>query len=173
MSLASIKQVIYLQNDFTAYKIGNIMYILANQQEVTDVRGNSMKIAGAPIPIAASDIDLEEFNKLNEANLEFSTKIKEAANATPPDLNGAFFVPEKGKPDFSDSITSFLCTDAAHKIFENGGGKLDTVQLRYPDWKPNKPNAKDVLTNFECLKHAREFYNYADIEGYRGSPHKL
>ena len=31
MSLAGVKQIVYLQNDFTAYKIGNIMYNLANR----------------------------------------------------------------------------------------------------------------------------------------------
>jgi hypothetical protein len=29
------------------------------------------------------------------------------------------------------------------------------------------------MTNQECLDRAKAFYNYADIEGYRGSPHKL
>ncbi len=29
------------------------------------------------------------------------------------------------------------------------------------------------LTNQQCLEKAREFYTYADVEGYRGSPHKL
>ena len=30
MSLGGVKQIVYMQNDFTAYKIGNIMYNLAN-----------------------------------------------------------------------------------------------------------------------------------------------
>ena len=91
-------------------------------------------------------------------------------------LNGAFFVPENGKPDFDDSITSFLCTDAALGIFEAGGNKLDSLTLSPAsrDWKfPNKPDNKDILTNQQCLEKAREFYTYADVEGYRGSPHKL
>ena len=41
MSLAGIKQIVYLQNDFTAYKIGNIMYNLANRLEAMDWRGRS------------------------------------------------------------------------------------------------------------------------------------
>jgi hypothetical protein len=32
-------QIIYLQNDFSAYKIGNIMYILANRLNTTDAQG--------------------------------------------------------------------------------------------------------------------------------------
>jgi tRNA(Arg) A34 adenosine deaminase TadA len=39
MALAGIKQIIYLQNDFSAYKIGNIMYILANRLNTTDAQG--------------------------------------------------------------------------------------------------------------------------------------
>src|SRR5215468_2778495 len=36
MSLAGVRQIIYLQNDFTAYKIGNLMYNLADRLNVTD-----------------------------------------------------------------------------------------------------------------------------------------
>jgi len=42
MSLAGIKQIIYLQNDFTAYKIGNLMYYLANRIDVKDNDGNKI-----------------------------------------------------------------------------------------------------------------------------------
>src|SRR5262249_21750789 len=51
MSLAGVKQIVYLQNDFTAYKIGNIMYHLANRVEVMDTAGKIMSFPGAPIPI--------------------------------------------------------------------------------------------------------------------------
>jgi tRNA(Arg) A34 adenosine deaminase TadA len=108
MSLAGVKQIIYLQNDFTAYKIGNLMYALANRLMVSDAKGNARSIPGAPIPIAGSEVGLDEFKILNDANLEFSRKIVAAGNANPPDLSGAFFVPQSGKPDFDPSITSFL-----------------------------------------------------------------
>ncbi|MGH7886712.1 MAG: hypothetical protein ACREPG_02525, partial [Candidatus Binatia bacterium] len=173
MSLAGIKQIVYMQNDFTAYKIGNIMYILANRN-TTDAEGQAVDLPGAPIPIAGSVISLDEFDRLNGANLKFSKDIKAAGSASPPNLDGAFFVPDNGSPDFEPSITSFLCTDVAHKIFEDGGGKLDTVKLDFPDWKPlGKKDNKDALANCGCLAHAKKFYAYADIEGYRGSPHKL
>jgi tRNA(Arg) A34 adenosine deaminase TadA len=188
MSLAGVKQIVYLQNDFTAYKIGNLMYNLANRNPAVDARGNAIldwqgkkvsSLPGAPIPIAASEIQLEEFKRLNDANLEFSKNINaaRAANANDPtNVSGAFFVPDNGSPDFGDSITSFLCTDAALKIFEDGGSKLDTLTLdpSSRDWKfPDRPDNKDILTNQECLQKAKDFYAYADIEGYRGSPHKL
>jgi len=50
MALAGIKQIIYLQNDFSAYKIGNIMYILANRLNTTDAQGRVMNLPGAPTP---------------------------------------------------------------------------------------------------------------------------
>jgi tRNA(Arg) A34 adenosine deaminase TadA len=188
MSLAGVRQIVYLQNDFTAYKIGNIMYNLANRNPAVDARGNAMvdwqgrkvsSVPGAPIPIAASEIGLDEFNKLNDANLEFSKNINAARTAytnDPNNVGGAFFVPHDGKPDFDDSITSFLCTDAALKIFQDGGHKLDTLKLDpvSHDWNfPDKPNSKQILTNQKCLQRAKDFYAYADAEGYRGSPHKL
>jgi tRNA(Arg) A34 adenosine deaminase TadA len=188
MSLAGVRQIVYLQNDFTAYKIGNIMYNLANRSPAVDSRGNAMldwqgkaipSLPGAPIPIAGSEIQLDEFKKLNDANLEFARNIiaaKAANEKDPNNVSGAFFVPETGKPDFDPSITSFLCTDVAHKIFEDGGSKLDTLNLdpASRDWKfPDKPDNKDILTNQECLQRAKDFYAYADVEGYRGSPHKL
>ena len=42
MSLAGVKQIVYLQNDFTAYKIGNIMYNLANRGPALDSRGDAI-----------------------------------------------------------------------------------------------------------------------------------
>jgi tRNA(Arg) A34 adenosine deaminase TadA len=174
MSLAGVKQIVYLQNDFTAYKIGNIMYNLANRVDVIDPQGKVTSLPGAPIPIAASEVGLEEFNRLNEAYLTFFNKIVAAGAANPPDLAGAFFIPEHGKPDFDPSITSFLCTDEARMIFASGGQKLDTLKLENGTWKsPNKAGDDDVLSNVQCLEQARKFYQYTDVEGYRGSPHKL
>jgi tRNA(Arg) A34 adenosine deaminase TadA len=174
MSLAGVKQVVYLQNDFTTYKIGNIMYNLANQNRTRDKADKPMFVPGAPLPIAGSDIGLEEFKLLTDAHLEFIQKIRAAGSANPPDTDNAFFVPDQGDPDFSPSITSFLCTDAAREIFRDGGHKLDTLDLTHKAARfPNEPNDGSVRTNAGCLAHAREFYRYADVEGYRGSPHKL
>ena len=173
MSLAGVKQIIYLQNDFTAYKIGNIMYNLANRLDVPGPDGKLINIPGAPVPIAASEVGLDEFDLLNKANREFARKIVAAGEVS--DLKGAFFVPENGKPDFDPAITSFLCTDQALKIFSDGGNRLETMAIEHKNWKPpiNVPNASHILTNEGCLALAQSFYEYADVEGYRGSPHKL
>ena len=174
MSLAGVKQIIYMQNDFTAYKIGNIMYNLANRIDIKDASGTVVtSIPGAPIPIAGTEIGLDEFDRLNAANLAFAKAIVAAGDANPPNLDGAFFVPQSGKPDFDPSITSFLCTDTAHAIFAAGAAKLDSLMLEQPEWKFSKPDSRGMLTNAQCWTHAREFYKYADIEGYRGTPHKL
>jgi tRNA(Arg) A34 adenosine deaminase TadA len=165
MSLGGVKQIIYLQNDFTAYMIGNIMYNLANRVG---------KLPGAPVPIAASEIGLKQFQLLNDANLTFVRNITDAK--TRNDVSQAFFVSKDGSSvkDFSSSITSFLCTDAAYNTFKAGGQGLDTMTLNFPERRhPNDPDHPEILTNEQCLKEAQDFYKYADMEGYRGSPHKL
>jgi tRNA(Arg) A34 adenosine deaminase TadA len=161
MSLGGVKQVVYLQNDFTAYMIGNIMFNLANP-----VAG----LPGAPKPIPASAVELPQFQRLNDANLAFVKDIQDAHAHN--DSTRAFFIsPDKSFVDYDPSITSFLCTDAARDIFEDGGKELDTLTLKFPDDK--HPDERDVLTNKQCLEEARSFFKYADVEGYRGSPHKL
>jgi tRNA(Arg) A34 adenosine deaminase TadA len=161
MSLGGVKQVVYLQNDFTAYMIGNIMFNLANQ-----VSG----LPGAPKPIPASAVGLQQFQVLNDANLAFVKDIQDAKARN--DSTRAFFIsPDKTFVDFDPSITSFLCTDAARDIFEAGGKQLDAMTVEFPNEK--HPDERDVLTNQECLEEARSFFKYADLEGYRGSPHKL
>jgi tRNA(Arg) A34 adenosine deaminase TadA len=168
MSLAGVKQIIYLQNDFTAYKIGNIMYNLANRSEIKDAKGNIVTIPGAPVPIPGSEIGLEEFALLNQGNLDFTNRMMAGAEF--------FFKAADGSVDRDPSITSYLCTDDAFEIFEKGSKNLDGLALRSPkypyvDPPPDDPNR--VLTNEECLIEAANFYQYVDIEGYRGSPHKL
>src|SRR5262245_7718341 len=87
------------------------------------------------------------------------------------DSSKAFFVSSDTTfVDYDPSITSFLCTDSARGIFEQGGNKLDGP-LKFPNSR--FPDENDVLTNEQCLAEAREFLKYVDIEGYRGSPHKL
>jgi tRNA(Arg) A34 adenosine deaminase TadA len=155
MSLGGVKQVVYLQNDFTAYMIGNIMFNLANP-----VSG----LPGAPIPIPASVVGIQQFKALNDANLAFVKDIQDAKNRN--DATRAFFVsPDKTFVDYDSAITSFLCIDAARDIFEEGGKQLDSMTLKFPTAK--HPNERDVLSNQECLEEARSFFKYADLEGYR------
>ncbi len=171
MSLAGIKQIVYMQNDFTAYKIGNIMYNLANRTPIADASGNvTSSIPSAPVPIPGSMVGIAEFDKLNRGNLDFIARMN-AGNE--PFFKSGNFV------DRDPSITSFLCTDTAFDIFKSGGGNLDSLQLQFKDYRfpvqdplPDDP-ATRALTNEECLAEARKFFEYVDVEGYRGSPHKL
>ncbi|WLB86896.1 deaminase [Bradyrhizobium japonicum] len=195
MSLAGVKQIVYLQNDFTAYKIGNIMFNLANRtpakddndQVIKNTDGTDKMIPGAPVPIPASKVGLDWlFNKLNDDNIEFGSKMRAGSEPFFTSLDSKFV-------DRSPSITSFLCTDAALNIFKEGGDELNKMVLQFenhpfpeqpkkeecldatppsdPQRAPN--NRERVLTNKECLEEAKQFFNYVDMEGFRGSPHKL
>jgi hypothetical protein len=91
------------------------MYILPNRLSRTDDQNRPLNIPGAPIPIAGSEVGLHEFKMLNDANLDCAKNVLAAGSASPPNLDGAFFVPHNGTPDFDPSTTSFLCTDVALK----------------------------------------------------------
>jgi tRNA(Arg) A34 adenosine deaminase TadA len=171
MSLAGVKQIVYMQNDFTAYKIGNIMYNLANRTPIKDKDGNvTGSFAGAPVPIPASKVGIAEFDRLNQGNLGFIKTMNDG---------GEPFFRSASVTDRDPSITSFLCTDDAYDIFKTGAANLDSLQLQFGGYRfpvqdplPDDP-VKRALTNEECLAEARKFFEYVDIEGYRGSPHKL
>jgi tRNA(Arg) A34 adenosine deaminase TadA len=162
MSLGRVKQVVFLQRDFTAYAIGNIMYNLAGRDE------DNLPLA--PLPIPASAVDLPYFNELNAEYTTFHNGLLEAQMRN--DKLAAFFIPSGvGSVEYSPSITSFLCTDSALSIFRRGSGEFDDLGVG----DENSKNANDghVWTNQKCLSEAQRFFQYADVEGYRGSPHKL
>jgi tRNA(Arg) A34 adenosine deaminase TadA len=160
MSLARIEQVVYLQNDPGAYRIGNIMYNLAGRDE----RGAAL----AALPIPASAIGLECLRDLNESYEDF--RSRQTIAKTNNDTDKAYFVPCSGSSvQFNPSITSFLCTDMALNVFRNGASEFQSLMLREGAFQ-NKP---DSWSNARCLAEARRFFEYADVEGFRGSPHKL
>jgi tRNA(Arg) A34 adenosine deaminase TadA len=162
MSLARVKQVVYLQNDPGAYVIGNIMFNLAGQES-----GDKSSLAAIPIP--ASAIGLPHLDRLNTTYAAFFNDLLDAKKKN--DASRAFYIsPNKTTIDYEPSITSFLCTDAAREIFDEGGRSLDAMMLKFPDERI--PNQDMVYTNKKCLDEARRFFDYADMEGYRGSPHK-
>ena len=83
-----------------------------------------------------------------------------------------YVAPDKTVVDYGPGITSFLCTYVSRDLFEACAMSLDGMQLTHPDDRP-PGTAAAALTNAACLQEARDFYKYADVEGYRGSPHKL
>jgi len=124
----------------------------------------------SPIPIAGSAVDVRQFNELNASYQKFKKTILDAKNQNNPDR--AFFIPrDGGPPDFAPSITSFLCTDDAYAIFSAGADELKNMELKFP--AERNPTKQMSWTNQQCLDHARRFFDYADVEGFRGSPHKL
>jgi hypothetical protein len=70
-----------------------------------------------------------------------------------------------------ESDPSITSSDAARDIFEECGKQLDATTLRFPTGK--HPDERNVLSNQECLEEPRSFFKYANLKGYRGSPHKL
>ncbi len=127
----------------------------------------------APVPIPASEVGLDEFDSLNKKNIEFCNEQMDAKQKK--DASRAFFKSTDGEANFSPSITSFLCTDDALRIFRQGSEKLDALVPHFPDFRfpDTGPDLDKVLTNRQCLDEAQRFYTYADVDGYRGSPHKL
>ena len=158
MALGRVKEIVYLQTDPGMYMIGNILRNLTFETNLQ-----------APLPIAGSEIGLEQFNRLNETYLDFSNRV----------ANEPFFIPKKGDPDRSKSITSFLCTKAARDIYgeaaksfaeyASGAAKLAHEKFQSLD-ADGKPIAT-ALTNAECVAEIKSFLRYAAESGRRGTPH--
>lgn len=154
MTLGQVYQTVYLQRDPGMYLIGNIL------------RNLTQPGLRAPLPIPGNAFGLEYFEQLNEAFQCFVTHVKEKP----------FHISTEGHKDFSSSMTSFLCTDEARKIFGAAHDELYTFTPKYGDFRPaasvTLPDG-DVLSNEEVLTHLQRFLEYAVTKGQRGTPHKL
>jgi tRNA(Arg) A34 adenosine deaminase TadA len=160
MALAKVREVVYLQSDPGMYVIGNILRNLTTK----DLR--------APLPVPASLFGFPYFKALNDAYLAFYKTVTDQSFWKSPD----------GFVDRSPSITSFLCTDAARAIYDEGARAFAAMTLKYPDHKPAsrkepaatmKENLENMLSNAEALRSAQRFVAYANTVGERGTPHKL
>lgn len=158
MSLGRIKQVVYLQTDPGMYFIGRILRNLTDQT------------LRAPLPIAAGEINIPYFGRLDAAADNFASRV-----ATEP-----FWVDGDAK-DVSDSVTSFLCTKMARDIFAEGAAEFrelvanPTVQLNYSDHRPQNPDGTTnplAKSNVDVVGEASDFLAYATISGRRGTPHR-
>ncbi|WP_406694403.1 deaminase [Singulisphaera sp. Ch08] len=157
MALGSVKEVVYLHRDPGQNSIGNILRQLSPEK-------SSFK---APLPIPADVLGFNAFTELGTAYERFAKEV----GKTP------FFKPTVGKPDTSNSITSFLCTDLALDIFKQAKQDFDNLQtVKYADHVPSTDDGKPVpnaLTNQRVLEHARAFFAYGSTEGKRGTPHQM
>jgi len=164
MSLGRVKQVVYLQNDPGAYRIGYIMYNLAGVEDPAQGGDGS---ALAARPISAEEIGLPYPQRLNGGYQDFRTRM--AAAQANKDPNGAYYLASRSsEPVFTQSITSFLCTDDALEVFKDGAKAFHELNA-----SSDRSTEEEAWTNDECLDEARTFFKYADTEGFRGSPHKL
>jgi tRNA(Arg) A34 adenosine deaminase TadA len=164
MALARVKQVVYLQADPGMYRIG---YILRNlTKPIVGVNAGAMV---SPVPVTGTEIDLPLSAELDHGYSRFIKKVK----GTP------FFIPhDKTKePDHGPSITSFLCTKSAFRIYERAEQKFRALHpsgLSHPRFRPTQAHAVppgEILTNAQALSRAKRFFQYATIAGRRGTPH--
>jgi len=149
MTLARVKEVVYLQPDPTQYRIGNILRNLTAGTPLS-----------APYPIPASIIDFNYYIKLEQAFKEFS------------DASPVFFIPRDGENKKTKSITSFLCTNVAYKIYSEATAEFMNIienkdSLKYGNYQPND----NVKTNNEIVCEIKDFYYYVIKSGNRGTPH--
>jgi tRNA(Arg) A34 adenosine deaminase TadA len=153
MTLAKVREVVYLQTDPGMYGIGNILYNLTH-----DSAGRARGVP-APLPIPGSAFGLRYFQELDSAYDAFTG----AVGAESPFFRRGDYRKTDG------SITSFLCTDTALDIFERGRRELAEMTSLHPAHAPRA----GALTNDAVLKDARRFLDYAIELGDRGTPHRL
>lgn len=150
MALGRVRDVVYLQRDPGMYKIGNILRNLSSPE------------LKAPEPIPASAVGLPHYDALERAYANFCSNIADEPFYKWPD----------GRVEDKPSLTSFLCTDAALKIFSDGAAIFDALTLNHAEHKPDQ-SGNYTLTNQRVLDRARRFFRYASTMGRRGTPHQL
>jgi tRNA(Arg) A34 adenosine deaminase TadA len=157
MALGSVKEVVFLQRDPGQNSIGNIL------RKLSPVGATYT----APLPIPADILGLGYFGDLDSRYRTFAQEVD-----TKP-----FYMATDGKADKSSSITSFLCTDSALEVFSHAKARFQAIQsASYPDFRPKGINGQVVpnsFTNQDVANHIHRFFEYASIDGRRGTPHKL
>ena len=152
MTLGNVKNVVYLQDDPGMYHIGNIV------KNLTDGQG----YIEAPLPISGKEIGFTLYNKLNR---KFDKFVEQQKSKT----GKPFSVDEEGSEKYTSSITSFLCTNEAKKIFEIGKSNLANFKLEYPKFKPNKIS----YSNNMALRECKLYFDYAINDGRRATQHRM
>ncbi len=162
MCLASVKDIVYLQWDQGQFLIGNMMWQATKNQKKDGF--------GAPRPIRGDDFDFEYFTALNNANEKFR---KELTRGEPFYAN-----PDSKAENRTPSVTSFLCTDIAHDIFQSASEELNRLtgtDLKHGEWRPSST----AMKNDQVLAQAKDFLEWAkqfdrfNMLGSRGAPHRV
>ena len=159
MALAKLLQVVFLQTDPGQYSVGNIM------RNMTVGTG-----LPSPQPIPATSFKFSQHAQLDNAYSLFKARPKSEPMVTERDGKST-------KDSGTTSITSFLCTKAAQRIFLEGSNCLKDFKPTYPDYRPKEATPDGItstepLTNREVLHEARSFVDYAIQLGQRGTPHR-
>lgn len=161
MTLARVNQVVYLQTDPGQYFVGRILRNLTDEG------------LRAPLPISGSEVDLPQFAELNAAAGAFAVRVKNEPFWIESKPNGA------ETRDNSPSVTSFLCTKAARKIYAAGRKRFNDLRdgrsvLDFPTHRPANPDGTERInakTNEQVVQEAADFLAYAITSGRRGTPH--
>ncbi|MET9395359.1 hypothetical protein ABZY20_33925 [Streptomyces sp. NPDC006624] len=151
MCLASVKEVVYLQPDDGQFLIGNIM------RRATRAQSTSFT---SPRPIAGDEIDFGYSHDLAAGNDDFSVRVVEEP-----------FFTDGVKPVRTPSVTSYLCTDNAYRVYEKAAAQFSTLEsLRYPD---HRPDVASAMTNRQVLAMAKDFLLYVKTVRNRGTAHRV
>lgn len=165
MALAQVRNVVYLQTDPGMYMIGNILRNLTKKSDTEEAR-----YLQAPRPVSGREIELSYFEDLDKAFDDF----------TGPNHEGQFFyIPPHGEPKRTASITSFLCTAAARRVYGDARREFFAYvsgekKLAFPNHRPKARGSDEVLEakpNQEVVAHLHRFFGYATSAGKRGTPH--
>ncbi|MEU2516633.1 hypothetical protein [Streptomyces syringium] len=152
MCLASVKEVVYLQPDDGQFLIGNIMRRATKAQPLGFT---------APRPVSGTEIDLGYYNELATGYQEFMRRV----------LDEPFY--RKGDHTIrTPSLTSFLCTDAAYRIYGQARAELGRWKApKYPEHRPEQPESS--FTNQQALALAKDFLQYLRAIQNRGTAHRV
>lgn len=151
MCLASVKQVVYLQPDDGQFLIGNIMRRATKAQSMSFT---------SPRPIAGDEIGFSYYHDLAAGNEDFGRRV-----VTEP------FYTDGVKPVQTPSVTSYLCTDNAYRVYAGAASEFNALNaLHYPDYRTDVTSA---MTNREVLAMAKDFLLYVKSVKNRGTAHRV
>ncbi len=156
MTLASVKEIVYLQRDQGQFLIGNMMW------NATHAIKEGFY---SPLPIAGDQFAFPYFDQLNAANDDFDQRV-----ATEP-----FYKWSPTVTSNTGQITSYLCTDSAAAIYEAAAKELLSMSVSNPGYapQPSGGSSVSVLTNAQSLLCAQDFYKYALELDNRGTAHRV
>lgn len=154
MTLAGVRQIVYLQWDQGEFLVGNMMY------KATAGGASGFR---APLPVPAAAFGFEYFDQLNAGNDAFCAGVTSSPFYTGPATTGPVTTP---------SITSYLCTDDAQGIYAAAAAELTTFSVADPTYVP-PGSPRGTLSNAGVLAEVTRFHEYATAIANRGTPHRV